>query len=162
MRESHRGCGHEAVPIKQAEYMRADHFPSPSRTCKGRRVHTCWKDTITPLRATHTNYAESTTTRQGTMRSSGQAIGITVQGSFRPIRPMGFHATRQGALQLLQCEDGRAHDSSINDRIERQSARSTSSSGFQTTGKPPLSRRRRNVTNASTARGTCDEYGLSA
>lgn len=49
MRESHRGCGHEnAVPIKRAGYMRADHFPSPRRACKGRRVHTCRKNTITP------------------------------------------------------------------------------------------------------------------
>lgn len=42
MRESHRGCGHvNAVPFKRAGYMRADHFPSPRRACKGRRVHTC-------------------------------------------------------------------------------------------------------------------------
>lgn len=49
MRESHRGCGHvNAVPFKRAGYMRADHFPSPRRACKGRRVHTCTKGTTTP------------------------------------------------------------------------------------------------------------------
>jgi len=49
MRESHRGCGHEnAVPIKRAGYMRADHFPSPRRACKGRRVHTCTKNMERP------------------------------------------------------------------------------------------------------------------
>lgn len=48
MRESHRGCGHvNAVPFKRAGYMRADHFPSPRRACKGRRVHTCTKSTTT-------------------------------------------------------------------------------------------------------------------
>jgi len=54
MRESHRGCGHvNAVPFKRAGYMRADHFPSPRRACKGRRVHTCTKSTTTPGQEPH-------------------------------------------------------------------------------------------------------------
>ena len=38
------------LPSKQAGYMRADHFPSSSRACKRRRVHTCTKSTTTPYR----------------------------------------------------------------------------------------------------------------
>lgn len=78
MRESHRGCGHvNAVPFKRAGYMRADHFPSPRRACKGRRVHTCRKNTIAPRRACRT----------GRLRAANSRARMSAQGRFRPTVP---------------------------------------------------------------------------
>jgi len=69
-------AGMPRLPSKQAGYMRADQFPSSSRACKRRRVHTRTKSTTTPIMS-----------KLGVMSSTRAASIAVTRGVVTDVRP---------------------------------------------------------------------------